>query len=178
MTAWQRTAIAIARSRMAKTLAQPVIGRTLLARRFIAYGTVNDAVWAARALDSGAGITASLFYLGEYIDDPHGGRDGQLDRRAASLLGVAGLDVHVSIDPTAIGYLTSESLAAATPNASHTRSPATRAVIAGSCSTWKTFRCWSPTLALLHHLLAQDLPAAITLQARLRRTARRPGTAA
>jgi proline dehydrogenase len=27
-----------------------------------------------------------------------------------------------------------------------------------------------PTLALLHHLLAQDLPAAITLQARLRRT--------
>jgi hypothetical protein len=31
MTAWQRTAIAIARSRMAKTLAQPVIGRTLLA---------------------------------------------------------------------------------------------------------------------------------------------------
>ena len=27
-----------------------------------------------------------------------------------------------------------------------------------------------PTLALLHHLLAEDLPAAITLQARLRRT--------
>ena len=70
MTAWQRTAIAIARSRMAKTLAQPVIGRTLLARRFIAYGTVNDAVSAARTLHSGAGITASLFYLGEYIDDP------------------------------------------------------------------------------------------------------------
>ncbi|MDX6390510.1 MAG: proline dehydrogenase [Streptosporangiaceae bacterium] len=171
MTAWQRTAIAIARSRMAKTLAQPVIGRTLLARRFIAYGTVNDSVSAALALHSAAGITASLFYLGEYIDDPARAEETVSQTcRAASLLGVHGLDVHVSIDPTAIGYLTSEQLC---------RRNAERVAHAVASNarghSWvmldmEDLSVLEPTLALLHHLLAQDLPAAITLQARLRRT--------
>jgi hypothetical protein len=97
MTAWQRTAIALARSRFAKTVTQPVIGRTLLARRFVACGTAEAAVAAAHSLHSQLGITASLFHLGEYIDDPAQAEETVREScRAAVLLREAGLDVHVT----------------------------------------------------------------------------------
>jgi proline dehydrogenase len=171
MTAWQRTAIAVARSRFAKTMAQPVIGRTLLARRFVACTTAEAAVSAARSLHSGLGITASLYYLGEYIDSPSRAEETVSQScRAAALLGQHALDVHVSVDPTAIGYLTSEQLC---------RDNAIRVAqaVAGNARGhgWLMLdmedrSMLEPTLALLHHLLARGLPAAITLQARLRRT--------
>jgi proline dehydrogenase len=171
MTAWQRTAIAIARSGFAKTVTQPVVGRTLLARRFVAYGTAEAAVSAARSLRSELGITASLFYLGEYIDDPARAEETVREScRAAVLLGQEALDVHVSVDPTAIGYLTSEQLC---------RENAKRVAQAVASNagghSWlmldmEDLSMLEPTLALLHHLLTQNLPAAITLQARLRRT--------
>jgi proline dehydrogenase len=83
-----------------------VIGRTALARRFVAYKTAEAAVSAAQSLLADSGITASLFYLGEYIDDPV--RTEETVRQScavAELLGQVGLDAHVSVDPTAIGYL-------------------------------------------------------------------------
>jgi proline dehydrogenase len=70
MNAWQRCAITIARSQGAKRVLQPLIGRTVLARRFVAFETAEAAVSAARSLLADSGITASLFFLGEYIDDP------------------------------------------------------------------------------------------------------------
>jgi proline dehydrogenase len=99
MTGWQPAAIAVARSRFAKTLTQPVIRRTLLARRFFACATAEAAVSTARSLYSEFGITASLFYLGEYIDDPARAEETVAEScRAAVLLGQQALDVHVSVD--------------------------------------------------------------------------------
>ncbi|MEJ3652140.1 proline dehydrogenase family protein [Actinomycetes bacterium KLBMP 9759] len=126
---------------------------------------------AAQTLWAESGITASLFYLGEYIDDP--ARTEETVRQScevAALLGRVGLDVHVSVDPTAIGYLTSERLCK--DNAERIA----RVVAAGSGGRrylmldMEDLAMVQPTLDLLHHLRSQGLPAAITLQARLRRT--------
>lgn len=171
MNAWQRCAITIARSGGAKRVLQPVIGRTVLARRFVAYETAEAAVSAAQSLLADSGITASLFYLGEYIDDS--GRTEETVRQScevAELLGQVGLDVHVSVDPTAIGYLTSERLCK--DNAERIA----RAVAASAGGRrylmldMEDLAMLEPTLDLLHHLRSRELPAAITLQARLRRT--------
>lgn len=171
MNAWQRCAITIARSGGAKRVLQPLIGRTVLARRFVAYETTEAAVSAAQTLLADSGITASLFYLGEYIDDPV--RTEETVRQScevAELLGQVDLDVHVSVDPTAIGYSTSEQLC---------KDNAERIARVVAASTggrrylmldMEDLAMLQPTLDLLHHLRSRDLPAAITLQARLRRT--------
>lgn len=171
MNAWQRCAITIARSGGAKRVLQPVIGRTVLARRFVAYETAGAAVSAAQSLQADSGITASLFYLGEYIDDPVGAEETvRQSCEVAELLGQVGLDVHVSVDPTAIGYLTSERLCK--DNAERIA----RAVAASAGGRrylmldMEDLAMLEPTLDLLHHLRSRELPAAITLQARLRRT--------
>jgi proline dehydrogenase len=168
---WQRCAITIARSGGAKRVLQPVIGRTALARRFVAYKTAEAAVSAAQSLSADSGITASLFYLGEYIDDPV--RTEETVRQScavAELLGQVGLEVHVSVDPTAIGYLTSERLC----NDNAERIAWAVAASAGGrrylMLDMEDLAMLEPTLDLLHHLRSRELPAGITLQARLRRT--------
>lgn len=172
MTTWQHAAIALARGRRARRLIEPLVARTVLARRFLEYGSAETAVAAARSLLDRTGITSSLFFLGEYIDDPAvAERTVQESCTVATLLDAAGLDVHVSVDPTAIGYLTSARLCA--DNAERIA----RAV----ASTSSGRRCLmldmedltmlEPTLELQRKLHAAKLPAGVTLQARLRRTA-------
>jgi proline dehydrogenase len=170
--AWQRAMIALARSEHAKRVLRPVVGRTLLAERFVGCANANAAVTAALELRDTHGITASLFYLGEYVDDP--ARAAETVRqscKAAELLGNAGLDVHVSADPTAIGFMTGEALA--NENAERIA----RRIAAQQAGTRKylmldmeDMTLLEPTLELHRHLISCGLPAGITLQARLRRT--------
>lgn len=50
-------------------------------------------------------IRSSLFFLGEYVDTPELVDENVAAKlEVAKLLGEAGLDVHVSVDPTQIGY--------------------------------------------------------------------------
>lgn len=171
MSLWQRIAIGVAQSGSAKRILQPAIGRTLLARRFVEHPTAEAAVSAARALRAGLGINASLFYLGEYVNDPARAEEtvGQ-SCTAAELLSREELDVHVSVDPTAIGYMTSAELCRR--NAERVA----RAVAANARGRnylmldMEDLAILEPTLDLLYYLLSCRLPAAITLQARLRRT--------
>jgi proline dehydrogenase len=172
MTVWQNFAIRLARSDHARKVVRPVVGRTVLARRFIEYGSAESAVAAARKLRDEHGITASLFYLGEYVDDPAGAEETvQASCHVARLLDGAGLDPHVSVDPSAIGYLTNEDLC---------RANATRvAETVGAGSTgqrrlmldMEDLALLDPTLDLFHYLEARGLSVGLTLQARLRRTA-------
>ncbi len=131
------------------------------------------AVAAAQRLRDSQGIDAELFFLGEYVSDP------QLVERAVAstieachLLGSAGLAANLSIDPTALGLLSD---AAACRR--HVE------LIARSVAEQRPGRLnlvmldmedltiVEPTLRLHRELLALGLPAGITLQARLRRTA-------
>jgi len=93
---------------------------------------------------------------------------------AAGLLGGDGLDIHVSVDPTAIGFLSGEELAR--HNAERVARAAASAGASGDRTTvmldMEDFSLVEPTLALHRYLVAAGLPAAITLQARLRRTER------
>jgi proline dehydrogenase len=172
MALWQRAAIRVAQSTAAKRFLQPLIGRTLLARRFVDFATADAAVAAAVTLHEELGVSASLFYLGEYIDDPSRAEETvRQSCRIGELLGRSGLDVHISVDPTAIGFMTSEQLCK--QNAE--RIAGTVAAHARGRSylmlDMEDLRLLPPTLELLRHLLALRLPSGITLQARLRRTA-------
>lgn len=58
-----------------------------------------------------AGISSSLFFLGEYVNDPElAERNVDAMISLAPLLGAKGLDVNISADPTAIGFMVNEDL--------------------------------------------------------------------
>jgi proline dehydrogenase len=138
MSLWQRSMIALARSETLKTAAERFAGTSLLARRFVGGDGPDAAVGTARRLHDQLGITASLFYLGEYVADPVAvERNVEMTIAAVERLGAAGLDIHVSIDPTAIGYMAARSWAHTTPNGSRVRSPprAQTGGVAGSSRT-------------------------------------------
>ena len=75
-----------------------------LATRYVAGSQPEDGVSRAEALLSRHGIRSSLFYLGEYVETPTLVDETIANKRAVvEALGAAGLDVHVSIDPTQVG---------------------------------------------------------------------------
>ena len=132
----------------------------------------ESGVETALRLSADFGITASLFFLGEYVRDPAKVEQNVRNTiEAAELLGRAGLDAHVSIDPTAVGFMTSATLG-------RTNAERIASAIAGQplrphnylMLDMEDHALLAPTLALHAGLLDQGLPAAITLQARLRRT--------
>jgi proline dehydrogenase len=173
MSVWQRSMIALARSERLKRAMQRFAATTPLARRFIGGDRPEAAVATALQLREEAGITASLFYLGEYVDDPAAiARTVEASIVTAERLGAVGLDAHVSVDPTAIGYMASERLG------SENAERIARAIAeqpAGARNylmlDMEDLSLVEPTLRLHRALLACGLPAAVTLQARLRRSA-------
>ena len=164
--------IALARSERLKAAAGRFAGTSLLARQFVAGDGPDAAVHTARRLRAQWGISASLFYLGEYVADPVvAERNVEMTIAAVERLGTAGLDVHVSIDPTAIGYLAGEALAVR--NAERVGRAVDRQRADGrSCLMldMEDLSLVEPTLRLHELLRGRGLPAGVTLQARLRRT--------
>ncbi|MCV6806113.1 proline dehydrogenase family protein, partial [Achromobacter ruhlandii] len=126
----------------------------------------------AARLREAHGIRASLFYLGEYVADPAAiEHNTQQAMQACAALGRAGLDVHVSIDPTAIGYMRDDALGRG--NARRIAVAARQA--AGGGRDWVVLDMEDSglrerTCALHAELLGAGLPAGLTLQARRRRT--------
>jgi len=111
MSIFQRTTIALARSPAMGRAMRAVAARTSLAQRFVGGADVDAAVRTALRLRDTHGIRASLFYLGEYVADPAAIEHNVSQAiNACGALGAAGLDVHVSVDPTAIGYMASDAL--------------------------------------------------------------------
>ena len=192
MSIFQRTTIALARSPAMGRAMRAVAARTSLAQRFVGGADVDAAVRTALRLRDTHGIRASLFYLGEYVADPAAIEHNVSQAiRACGALGAAGLDVHVSVDPTAIGYMASDALGEtnarrigqAVPQAAGQE--AGRAVgqatgqatgqAAGAGRNWMVLDMEDAgirerTCALHRSLLEAGLPAGLTLQARRRRT--------
>ncbi|WP_447577440.1 proline dehydrogenase family protein [Achromobacter kerstersii] len=111
MSILQRTTIALARSPLMGRTMRAMAARTSLARRFVGGADVDAAVQTALRLRDAHGIRASLFYLGEYVAEPVAIEHNVSQAiEACHALGAAGLDVHVSIDPTAIGFMASDAL--------------------------------------------------------------------
>ncbi len=200
MSIFQRTTIALARSPAMGRAMRAVAARTSLAQRFVGGADVDAAVRTALRLRDAHGIRASLFYLGEYVAEPAAIEHNVSEAiNACGALGAAGLDVHVSVDPTAIGYMASDALGEANARrigealrqaagrkigqtARQGTGPATgQATGQDTGQAARAGQHWmvldmedagirERTCVLHRSLLEAGLPAGLTLQARRRRT--------
>lgn len=171
---WQMTMIALARSPRTKAVMQGARSTSMLARRFVAGPSPMDGVERAQRLMCDHGIRSSLFFMGEYVD--------QLDRvaeavdnksRVARSLGDAGLDIHVSVDPTQIGHQIDPALVG-------DRAARIAGVIRQAVGSGDGIHCLmfdmedaslnDPTIAAHNALQDDGYPVALTLQAYLKRT--------
>lgn len=169
--AWQTGMIALARSPEIKRWAQEKGFAASLVGRYVA-GPDAEAGIARAASLLGQSIRSSLFYLGEYVDRPELVAENVVQKRkVAELLGRAGIEIHVSVDPTQIGHsldpalarrnglAVAEAIAAAPGDAPRLMmiDMEDRTVV-------------DSTIAQHDELKAAGLPVGITLQAYLRRT--------
>ena len=140
-----------------------------VATRYVAGETAQTGVVRASELLMQKGLRGSLFYLGEYVDKPELVEQNLAAKiKVAGLLQGAGLDVHVSVDPTQIGFLLdqdwarrnaiaiAEAIAAAT---------AGRAGVHALMLDMEDSSVVDATISLHDTLDKARLPAAITLQA-------------
>ncbi|MDD4942514.1 MULTISPECIES: proline dehydrogenase family protein [Comamonadaceae] len=169
------TMIKLARSQRVKAWAQSSRAGTALATRYVAGSNVVEGVACATQLLRNKQIRASLFYLGEYVDTPELVAQNVAAKIAvATALGDAGLDVHVSVDPTQIGHQLNPAIARqnafriaeaiALASRSHAGSHMLMLDMEDQGVT-------DATLALHNDIRAAGLPVAVTLQAYLKRSA-------
>jgi proline dehydrogenase len=171
---WQSTMIALARSPRMKRWMQGSRATSTIATRYVAGVTAEKGVVRASELLKQKGLRSSLFYLGEYVDTP-----GLVEQNLAAkievtgLLERAGLDVHVSVDPTQIGFLLDQSWARRNAFAIAEAIVAATAGKAGVHALMLDMEDSSvvdATIGLHDALHDARLPVAVTLQAYLRRT--------
>ncbi len=170
---WQGWMIALARSPRVTRWMQGNRAAAALARRFVGGGDVDAAVAVARDLDQ-AGFKTSLYYLGEYVEDPAlVAENGRQKIAAAEALAAAQLQIHVSFDATQLGYAIDDAAGAALALKIGAR---IRALAAAGAPrpllmlNMEDADYVDRILALRRHLLAAGVPVAQTLQAYLKRS--------
>ncbi len=171
MKAWQKVMIAFARSDGLKAFMQRSAKASALARQFVSGADISQAIATAARLREN-GIAASLYFLGEYVQEPETVRmTVEQYVSAIAALGKAGLDVHISIDPTQIGY--SIDPAVWEENALRLgKALAAQPRDGRNCLMldMEDFALVEPTLAAHHRLREAGIPAGLTLDAYLHRT--------
>lgn len=171
---WQAAMIAVARSTVLKRTMQDSLVGSALAKRYVAGCSAEQGLKRARQLLAENGLHASLFYLGEYVSTPDLVAENVAEKhKVADLLGPAGLDVHVSVDPTQVGHMLDAGEA-------RTHAFAIARTIAAAAGNKPGFHALmldmedqsvtDATIALHDALQDAGLPVALTLQAYLRRT--------
>jgi proline dehydrogenase len=171
---WQSSMIALARSNALKDAFQGSHTTSAAAVRYVAGRSAEAAVDRAATLLERHQIRSSLFYLGEYVDRHDLVEENVAAKLAiAGLLGNARLDVHVSVDPTQIGYGLDASLgrrnalriAEAVAQYAGNR-PGVHALMLDM----EDQTVIDATIGLHDAIRSAKLPVALTLQAYLRRT--------
>lgn len=176
MKLWQSLMIALARSGRVSRFMHRNAAASALARRFVGGRDLAAAIATARELQRRGG-RVSLFYLGEYVSDPGIVQETVAQKIAAiEALAGAGLDIHLSLDPTQIGYSIDPDLGRR--NALAIGQALTRQAVGGRNDRrdflmldMEDWTLVEPTLQLRDELAAAGIPVAQTLQAYLRRTA-------
>jgi proline dehydrogenase len=175
MGLWQKTMIGLARSARLKRFMQSRAGAGALARRFVGGGEASACAGQAAAL-AGEGLDVSWYVLGEYVADEAGLAENLAAIRALiQAAEAASLPLHVSVDPTQIGLVQGPDRLAANARALAGLLAASPAARNRPRDTFlmldmEDHEVTEATLALHEALRAEDLPAAVTLQAYLRRT--------
>ncbi|NIR42439.1 MAG: proline dehydrogenase [Gemmatimonadetes bacterium] len=175
MRIWQQAMIRAARSSKAKSIMESWAPASSLARRFVAGFDLSEALRSCGRLRD-EGLRASLYYLGEYVSDQNRIRHTvERKKAAARALAEDGFDVHLSVEPTQIGQLVSrETLWANAEAIARTVAESSRRRPGDGFDALMLNMDDVPlvdvTLSLYRHLIDFGLPAALTLQAYLRRT--------
>jgi proline dehydrogenase len=166
---WQRGMIGLARSGRLRRWIQRRGSFQTLARRFVAGDGLTALRESIERLEQ-AGLRASVYYLGEYVESPD-----LVEANTQAMLEVirffeaSGRRSFLSVDPTQIGYSISDELGlrqALRLRDAFSKSRGLRFLMIDMEDASYVDR----SLALHDRLKAEGLPAAITLQAYLRRT--------
>lgn len=166
--------IALARSPRVARWMQGNRATAALARRFVGGRDAGAAIDIARDLEQ-AGFKTSLYYLGEYVEDPAlVAENGRQKIVAAELLDAARLQIHVSVDSSQLGYAIDDAAGAALAlkigariralGTSNDRRPVLMLNMEDADYVDRI-------LALRRRLLEAGVPVAQTLQAYLKRSA-------
>jgi proline dehydrogenase len=105
MRIWQNIMISLARSAGIKDFIQSRKSISDLAIKFVGGRNVDEAIGKTKMLKA-QNINTSSYFLGEYVDD-----QSKIEQTVLSLkeiikrLAESNFDIHVSVDPTQIGYL-------------------------------------------------------------------------
>lgn len=176
MKLWQSLMIGLARSGRVSRFMHRNAATSALARRFVGGRDLAAAIETARVLQR-RGVRVSLFYLGEYVSDL-GIVQKTVAQKVAAIeaLAGAGLDIHLSVDPTQIGYSIDPELGRRSALA--IGQALVRQAVGGRNDRrdflmldMEDWTLAEPTLKLRGELAAAGVPVAQTLQAYLRRTA-------
>lgn len=171
---WQSTMIAMARSGRIKRFMQTARATSFLRDRYVAGVSARDGVARAAALMAEDGLRSSLFYMGEYVDDPDLVAETLAQKKAvAEALGRAALDVHISVDPTQIGYQLDPGLVEGNARAIAAAITAAGGApdgVHGLMFDMEDATLNDPTIAVHNRLQDAGYPVALTLQAYLHRT--------
>jgi proline dehydrogenase len=176
MSLWQKAMIGLARSSTVKRVVQEAPFAGAMARQFVGGGDMEAAVRTADGLKRRS-ISCSFFYLGEYVED-----SDLIERNVLEIItaipkvAASGLDLHVSVDPTQIGYSISNDLGER--NAirigkvmkEHTATVHAERRRVFMMLDMEDVSYVQRTIDLHTTLREQSVPVAITLQAYLRRT--------
>jgi len=175
MRLWQQSMIFLARNESVKKFMQSRATMSELSTKFVGGKDITEAAEKGRLLKN-RGYRTSLFYLGEYVQDL-----SVIDRTVFALKAIAKnlaelkLDVHISVDPTQIGYLIDKEVSC--DNAFEIADEI-KNVTNGVNNSAKNFLMLDMedssvtdfTISLYESLKKASLPTALTLQAYLHRT--------
>lgn len=171
---WQAAMIRLARSPMVVGFMQGNRAMSFLANKYVAGQDPANAVKVAGDLLAVHGTCSSLYYLGEYVNHPDLVVENVANKIAVvQALGHTDFDVHVSVDPTQIGYSIDSALAR--ENAQrisreiHNISKG-RPGIHCLMFDMEDASVIDATITLHNELKQGGYPVALTLQAYLRRT--------
>lgn len=171
---WQSVMIALARSSTITHVMQTNRATTSLATRYVAGDNPQSGVQQANRLLQDKGIRSSLFYLGEYVDRMELVEDNLKNiLKTIEALSPYQLDMHISVDPTQIGYSVNKTVCI--DNAEQIALKLNSAVAGRegiNCIMldMEDHSVVDDTLNLYQRLGQLDLPVAQTLQAYLRRS--------
>jgi len=174
---WRRAMIALAQSQIGRRWVQESGASSWLARRYVAGPDAATGAARSEALLRDHGIRASLCFLGSEIPG-NDAADLAVANTAAAIaiaqeLAKAGLDIHVSMDPSWAGHNEDPALArrhlrrvCETIAALGAGKPGTHMLMLGMEEANRT----DAILALYRDLAAEGLPVGVTLQAYRRRS--------
>ena len=176
MRLWQQGMIFLARNESVKNFMQNRKIMSELSTKFVGGKNVSNASEKANILKN-RGITSSLFYLGEYVENLSVIAQTVSELKSvANLLAENQLDVHISVDPTQIGYqidakiCQNNALDLAREIRILTTEPGLQSLKNFLMLDMEDSSVTNSTIELYEKLRSESLPTAITLQSYLYRT--------